>query len=295
MSGPGPSRGLAIVTGATGGLGLETAIGLACAGHEVLLTGRNDANGSAALARVKAAVSRAEARYAHLDVSSLASVEAFTATITTPVAILVNNAGVMAMPTRELTVDGFERQLGTNYLGHFALTARLFPHLQGARIVNVSSLAHRRGAIHFDDLQSAKSYDPWAAYSQSKLAMLMFALELQRRAVAASWNFTAYAAHPGWSATSIVLNGPGQKKAGLKARIIQFGFSTLGQSAADGARPILFAALDATATPGAYYGPCCLVETRGRPTLSKIMPQAKIPKDNAYLWQMSEELTRISF
>lgn len=295
MSSPGPGPGLAIVTGATGGLGLQTAIGLARAGHHVLLTGRNDASGVTALARVKASVPRAKASYAHLDVSSLASIETFTATISTPVAILVNNAGVMALPTRELTVDGFERQLGTNYLGHFALTARLFPHLQGTRIVNVSSLAHRRGAIHFEDLQSAKSYDPWAAYSQSKLAMLMFALELQRRATAASWNFTAYSAHPGWSATSIVLNGPGQKQPGLKARILQFTFNTFGQSAAEGARPILFAALDAAATPGAYYGPCCLGETRGHPTLSKIMSQAQIPKDNAYLWQMSEELTKVSF
>ena len=125
--------------------------------------------------------------------------------------------------------------------------------------------------------------------------MLMFSLELQRRATAASWPFTAYAAHPGWSATSIVLNGPGQKQADLKARVMQFGFNTLGQSAAAGARPILFAALDATATPGAYYGPCCFVETRGHPTLSRIMPQAQIPKDNAYLWQMSEELTKVSF
>ena len=285
------TRGLAIVTGATGGLGYETALGLARAGYETLLTGRNPNRGAQALAQLQTAAPTATARFAPLDVSSLAVIQAFAATISQPVAILVNNAGVMALPNRELTVDGFERQLGTNYLGHFALTARLLPHLRNGHVVNVSSLAHRRGAIHFDDLQSARSYAPWPAYAQSKLAMLMTSLELQRRSDAHNWGVKAYAAHPGWSATSIVLNGPGAGRPGLIPRLMQTAFNALGQSAADGARPILYAALDPAAQPGAYYGPCCWNETRGHPTPSRIMPQAQDQAAAARLWDISETLT----
>lgn len=292
---PTAADGLAIVTGATGGLGYETAVGLSRAGHEVLLTGRDPGRGAKALARLLSANPHAKARFAHLDVASLASVATFAATITSPVAILVNNAGVMALPSRELTEDGFERQLGTNYLGHFALTARLLPRLHGSRVVNVSSVAHRRGAIHFDDLQGAAAYNPWSAYAQSKLAMLMFALELQRRSTAAAWSLLSYAAHPGWSATQLVFNGPGEKRFGLRAQIMQAGFSALSQSAASGAQPILFAALDATAKPGGYYGPCCFGETRGHPTPARIMPQAKNLAENARLWDLSEALTGTPF
>ncbi len=281
---------LSIITGATGGLGFEAALGLARAGHEVLLTGRNPARGEVALARLRAAVPAATARFQTLDTASLASVAAFAATIATPVAVLLNNAGVMALPRRETTIDGFERQFGTNHLGHMALTLRLLPHLRGGRVVPVASLAHRRGAIAFDDLNAERAYDPWRAYAQSKLANLMFARELQRRSAANGWGVTGIAAHPGWSATSIVLNGPGGGEPGLVPRIMQWGFNTLGQSAADGARPLLFAALDPAAEPGGYYGPCCWGETRGRPTASKIMPQAMDDAACARLWDASEAL-----
>ena len=285
---------VAIVTGATGGLGLETAIGLARAGHDTVVTGRDAGRGDAALARVQAAVPGATVRFALLDVASLGSVEAFAATVTGPVGILVNNAGVMALPHRELTVDGFERQFGTNYLGHFALTLRLLPHLGAGRVVNVSSLAHRRGAMRFDDLQGARAYSPWGAYQQSKLAMLMFALELQRRSVAGGWGVRGYAAHPGWSATNIVHNGVGAGRPGPVARVMQAGFNAMGQAASEGARPILYAALDPGAQPGGYYGPCCWGETRGHPTASRIMPQASNAADNARLWDVSETLTGTS-
>ena len=139
-----------------------------------------------------------------------------------------------------------------------------------------------------------RSYTPWGAYSQSKLAMLMYGIELQRRSLAEGWGVKSYAAHPGWSATSIVLNGPGGGRPRLKARIMQAGFNALGQSAAQGARPILYAALDAAARPGAYYGPCCLAETRGHTTLSRIMPQAQDPVANARLWDMSAALTGLT-
>ncbi len=286
---------LAIVTGATGGLGYETALGLARAGMSVLMTGRDAGRGATALAQARQAVPGGTLDFALLDVASLASVQAFAGTIERPVSVLVNNAGVMALPKRELTVDGFERQLGTNYLGHFALTGRLLERLRGGRVVNVASLAHRRGAIRFDDLQAGRSYAPIAAYAQSKLAMLMFGLELQRRSMAGGWGIDGYAAHPGWSATSIVLNGIGQKRPGPLARALQTGFSLLGQSAADGALPILYAALDPAARPGGYYGPCCWGETRGRPTESRVFPQAADLGDCARLWQSAELLTKVSY
>lgn len=284
--------GLAVVTGATGGLGLVTALGLARAGHEVLLTGRDPERGAAALAKVQAV---GRARFAVLDVASLASVAAFAAGLQDPVSVLVNNAGVMAVPRRELTVDGFERQLGTNYLGHFALTARLLPQLRGGRVVNVASLAHRRGVIGFADLQAARSYSPWRAYAQSKLAMLMFGLELQRRSEAQGWGVAGLAAHPGWAASRLVANGVGNNRPGPVATLMQAGFNALGQSTADGALPLIFAAIDPAAKPGGYYGPCCWGETRGRPSASRIMPQASNVADGARLWDSSQALTALRF
>jgi NAD(P)-dependent dehydrogenase (short-subunit alcohol dehydrogenase family) len=176
----------AVVTGATGGLGYETALALAGAGAEVILAGRNAAKGRDALARIEAAYPGAAGRFELLDLASLASVAAFAARLAAEdraLDLLVNNAGVMALPVRRITADGFEAQFGTNHLGHFALTLQLLALLgrgRAARVVTVSSLAHRRGRIDFADLQSMR-YDPWAAYARSKLANLMFALELQRR------------------------------------------------------------------------------------------------------------------
>lgn len=285
------ARPLAIVTGATGGIGYETALGLARAGHDVMLTGRNAGRGADALARLKQAHPPATATFQVLDVSSLAAVKAFAAAQDREVAVLVNNAGVMAFPRRRVSVDGFELQFATNYLGHFALALRLLPLLRGGRVVNVSSLAHRRGAIHFDDLQGERRYSGWASYSQSKLAMLMFGIELQARSLANGWGVQGFAAHPGWSATGIVRNGPGASRPGPVAALMQAGFDALAQSAAAGALPILYAALDPAARPGGYYGPCCFAETRGRVTPSRIYPQASDRTAQARLWQASEVLT----
>lgn len=282
---------LSIITGATGGLGLEAALGLARAGHEVLLTGRNPGRGAAALARLQAAIPGAQARFAPLDTGSLASVAAFADGIDRPVAVLLNNAGVMALPRRETTEDGFERQLGVNVLGHFALTLRLLPRLREGRVVMVSSVAHRRGRIAFADLQSASRYDPWGAYAQSKLAMLMLALALHRRGQAGGWGVHATAAHPGWAATRIVLNGVGRGGGGLKARVMQRAFNALAQSAEAGALPLLYAALDAGAAPGGYYGPCCWNETRGGPRTAAISPQAADVAAQDRLWDAACALT----
>ena len=178
---------LAIVTGANGGLGYETALALASAGADVVVAARSVAKGSAAVRRIQELHPRADVRLEILDLASLASVADFAGRFLDPgrpIDLLVNNAAVMQLPTRQLTIDGFEMQFGTNYLGHFALTGRLLPLLMRAehpRMTQVSSAAHRQGKIDFDNLQGERKYGPWAAYCQSKLANLMFALEMQRR------------------------------------------------------------------------------------------------------------------
>lgn len=182
----------AVVTGATGGLGFETALALAKAGSEVVLTGRDDRKGRSAVEKISREVAGAKVSYEHLDLANPASIADFAQRMhgRQSLDLLINNAGVMALPRRQTTADGFEMQFGTNHLGHFALTARLMPLLRrasGPRVVSVSSLAHRTGLIDFGDLQGARVYSPWKAYGQSKLATLMFALELQRRSDAAGW------------------------------------------------------------------------------------------------------------
>ena len=285
--------GVAVVTGGTGGLGLEASIGLARAGFEVVVTGRSVERGGAAVLRVGEAVPGARVRFARLDVASLDSVAAFAAGVSGPIAVLLNNAGVMALPTREVTEDGFERQFGTNHLGHFALVARLLPWLRGGRVVSVASLAHRRGRIAFEDLQGERSYSPWVAYAQSKLADLMFARELQRRSDASGWGVTGIAAHPGWARSELVVKGQGSGRPGLKARVMQAGFNAGAQPTAAGAWPLVYAAVDAGAAPGGYYGPCCWGETRGRVSASRVMPQAMDAGDCARLWEVSEELVGV--
>lgn len=282
----------AVVTGATGGLGYETALALAKAGAEVILTGRDERKGQSAIEKIGGEVIGAKLRYEPLDLASLASIADFAERMRArqSLDLLINNAGVMALPRRQVTADGFEMQFGTNYLGHFALTARLMPLLRrasGARVVSVSSLAHRTGFIDFNDLQGARIYSPWKAYGQSKLACLMFALELQRRSDAASWGLTSNAAHPGFASTGLFASGPG----GLLSLATNFAAPFFGQSAADGARPILFAATSPQARPGAYYGPGGIGELRGAPAPALVMPQARDAAAAARLWDVSATLT----
>jgi NAD(P)-dependent dehydrogenase (short-subunit alcohol dehydrogenase family) len=285
-----------VVTGATGGLGYETALALAKAGAEVILTGRDDRKGQSAIEKISREVSGARISYESLDLTSLQSIADFSQWMHSrkSLDILINNAGVMALPRRQTTADGFEMQFGINYLGHFALTARLMPLLRrasGPRVVNVSSLAHRTGFIDFDDLQGARMYSPWKAYGQSKLATLIFALELQRRSDAAGWNLTSNAAHPGFARTGLFASGPG----GLLSLATDFAAPFFGHSAADGARPILFAATSPRAKPGAYYGPGGIGELRGAPAPALIMPQARDAATAARLWDASEKLAGTSF
>jgi NAD(P)-dependent dehydrogenase (short-subunit alcohol dehydrogenase family) len=286
----------AVVTGATGGLGYETALALAKAGAEVILTGRDDHKGQSAIEKIGREVIGAKISYERLDLANLASVADFAKQMQArpSLDLLINNAGVMALPRRQTTADGFEMQFGTNHLGHFALTARLMPLLRRAsapRVVSLSSLAHRTAYIDFDDLQGERVYSPWKAYGQSKLACLMFALELQRRSDAAGWNLTSIAAHPGFARTNLFAGGPG----GLVSLASDFAAPFFGHSATDGARPILFAATSPNAKPGAYYGPGGFSELRGAPAAALVMPRARDAAAAARLWDVSAKLTGASF
>jgi NAD(P)-dependent dehydrogenase (short-subunit alcohol dehydrogenase family) len=294
-----PQRGkLAVVTGATGGLGYQTALALAQAEAEVVLTGRNDAKGREAISKIRKQLPDAKISFEALDLANLASVADFAqrfATAHASLDLLINNAGVMALPTRQTTADGFEMQFGTNYLGHYALTAQLLPLLRSAhqpRVVNLSSIAHRTGFIHFSDLQGERLYSPWKAYNQSKLAMLMFALELQRRSDAAGWNLMSNASHPGWARTDLFANGPGF---GLISLASQFAAPLFSQSAESGALPTLFAATSPQAAGGGYYGPNGLYELKGPPAPARIMPQAMDKAGAGKLWDVSQQLTGVSF
>lgn len=287
----------AVVTG-TGGLGYETALALAQAGGEVIIVGRDPEKGADAVARIRREEPFADVTFKQVDLADLRSVAHLGERLAEQrdsLDLLINNAGVMTPPVRRKTVDGFELQLGTNYLGHFALAAHLLPLLrksQEARVVTVSSIAARGGAIDFDDLNATKGYKPMPVYSQSKLACLMFALELQRRSEAGGWGVASMAAHPGISRTDLLHNAPGRLSgAGLARSLLWFLF----QPAAQGALPTLFAATSRKAHPGGYYGPDRLGETRGQPAPAKIPLQAADGATAARLWEQSERLTGVSF
>jgi NAD(P)-dependent dehydrogenase (short-subunit alcohol dehydrogenase family) len=290
---------LAVVTGATGGLGYETALALARAGAEVIVTGRSPEKGRAAIEQIKRAVPSVNARFAMLDLASLASIRAFaggTLADGRPLDVLINNAGVMDLPTRRLTEDGFELQFGTNHLSHFALTALLLPLLRKAhspRVVNVSSLAHRGGKIDFSNLQGERKYNSWAAYQQSKLANLLFTFELQRRSDAYGWGLMSNSAHPGYARTELIPNGPGT--GGLKGVGMKVLGSFLSHSAAAGALPTLFAATSPQAVANGYYGPNGFYELKGPVAPAKVFPQAKDEAVARKLWEVSEQLTGVKW
>jgi NAD(P)-dependent dehydrogenase (short-subunit alcohol dehydrogenase family) len=293
-----PLTGKTVIITGTGGLGYEDALALSGKGAEVVLAGRNAGKGAEAVSAIKARYPMARIGFEVLDLASLASVADFAARFLAThgsLDILINNAAVMAPPRRQTTADNFELQFGTNYLGHFTLTARLLPILRstkGARVVSLSSVAHRSGKINFQDLQSSQRYQPWAAYGQSKLAMLMFALELQRRSDANGWALMSNAAHPGYSRTDLIANGPGATSFTASIMKITKIFS---QSAADGALPTLFAATDPNAKGGAYYGPNGFYESKGAPAPSFIAPQAKDALAARKLWDESTKLTGVQF
>jgi NAD(P)-dependent dehydrogenase (short-subunit alcohol dehydrogenase family) len=288
----------AVVTG-TGGLGYETALALAEAGGAVILAGRNSKKGAEAVAQIRAEAPPSDITFEALDLASLASVQAFADRLQrsrSRLDLLVNNAGVMAPPKRQTTADGFELQFGTNYLGHFALTARLLPLLRAGvrpRVVNVSSLAHRGGKIAFDDLQSERPYRPFAAYSQSKLAQLLFTLELQKLSEAEGWGLICNAAHPGFATTELMANGPGAESL-LSRVVVAAMLPVLGQPPAAGALPTLFAATAPEAVGAAFYGPDGPMEMKGAPRRVKVAPAAKQADVAARLWQISGQLAQVA-
>ncbi|HWE31919.1 MAG TPA: oxidoreductase [Solirubrobacteraceae bacterium] len=289
-----PLRGqVAVVTGANSGIGLIAARELARAGASLVMAVRNVDKGREA---VRTTASDLEVDVRQLDLADLASVRSFAAGFADSherLDLLVNNAGVMA-PPRRLTADGFESQIGTNHLGHFALTGLLLESLRAAdspRVVTVSSDAHRFGRIRFDNLQGERHYNTWLAYSQSKLANLLFAFELQRRAVAAGWNLLSVAAHPGYAATNLQSAGP----AGRVERMTMVVTNRLvAQSAEMGALPTLYAAV-ADLPGGSFVGPNGFMGLRGHPHLVTASARAYDEDDARRLWSVSEELTGIHY
>ncbi|MEU9126254.1 oxidoreductase [Streptomyces sp. NPDC048506] len=278
----------AVVTGANSGLGIATVDALARAGAHVVLAVRDVQRGEAAARTVQGARGSVEVR--RLDLADLASVREFAASWQGTLDLLINNAGVMNVPESR-TRDGFEMQFGTNHLGHFALTNLLLPHVTD-RVVTVASIAHRMpGArIHFDNLTLAGEYRPITAYSQSKLANLLFTLELQRRLEAAHSPVRALAAHPGWAATNL----PNAEASRLRRELMQLGNRFLAQDSKAGALPTLYAATQDL--PGAgYLGPDGIGEVRGGPTLVGRTAAASDPESAKRLWTVSEELTGVTF
>jgi len=293
----------ALITGANSGIGFEAALELARHGAELILPARTLAKAEDAVARIRREVPAANITPAILDLASLASVHAFADFVTArfpgqSLDLLINNAGVMAVPTRELTVDGYERQFATNYLGPFALTALLFASIKpqrGSRIVIVSSSASKFGKIDFDNLQSERVYKPmFQCYSQSKLADSVFALELQRRLTAAGSPILCTAAHPGYAVTNLQTSGPGEGMGFTRFMTIILK-PIASQDAAHGALPTLFAATSPDATPGGYYGPNGFQELKGDPVPVKIAPAAKDPAVAKRLWSVTEQLTGVPF
>jgi len=286
----------AVVTGANSGLGLVTARELARAGASVTLACRNIERGADAAREIEAAVPGAATEVATLDLGSLASVQAFAErfhSIHDGLDLLINNAGVMA-PPRRVSADGFELQLATNYLGHFALTGRLLDAMEGrsdARVVTLSSNAHKMGRIDFEDLQSERSYQRWRAYGQSKLADLLFALELDRRLNAASSTIRSLAAHPGYAATNLQSAAPPM----LDRLVMAVSNRVVAQSAEMGALPTLYAATQPGLEGGTYVGPDGIGEFRGHPVGVSPNSRARDEQTASRLWAVSEELTGVSF
>jgi NAD(P)-dependent dehydrogenase (short-subunit alcohol dehydrogenase family) len=306
---PGQAGRRALVTGANSGIGFATAVELARKGAYVLLASRDRAKGEAALGRLRAEVPYASAELVQLDLASLASVREVASAEAArglPLDLLINNAGVMAPRTRQETKDGFEVQFGTNVLGHFALTGLLLPALERAalqskqrpRVVTLASIAHKRGRLHFNDLQSTHRYSPMGAYQQSKLADLMFAFELSRRLRAAgppAAGMMSVAAHPGVADTNLFKAGDYHPLERVSRRWVGAVIGALLNTELEGAVPTLFAATAPEAEDGGYYGPQGLLEMRGGDVgPAKVAPPALDQAAAARLWAECERLTGVS-
>jgi NAD(P)-dependent dehydrogenase (short-subunit alcohol dehydrogenase family) len=291
---PDQSGRLAVVTGANSGLGLITARDLSRAGARVIMACRNTAKGEDAAGQIRSEVPGADVEVAALDLGSLDSVRSFAAGLGGQVPdLLINNAGVMAPPRSE-TADGFELQFGTNHLGHFALTGLLIGAMEGrenARVVTLSSGAARIGRINFDDLNWTEGYSRWRAYGQSKLANLVFMIELNRRLQASGSSVLSMGAHPGYAATNL------QSAAApfLDRALMVVTNALVAQTADRGALPTLYAATKPGLGGGTYVGPDGFQEQRGFPRPVTPIASARDPETGRRLWEVSEELTGVSY
>ena len=316
----------AVVTGANSGIGLEASRALAALGARVVTACRSLDKAREAEHDIKSTVPGASLEILHLDLADLSSVAAFAGAFASGgdgdstsgpapaplrpgqaggaargLDLLINNAGVMALPARRETADGFEMQFGTNVLGHFALTARLLPHVLAAprrageppeaRVVWLSSLAHQSGRLDLDDLQSEHAYDPWTAYRQSKLADLVLALEMQRRLTDSGADAISLAAHPGLSSTNLATDM--MRGSPVRAALVGPLMRLIAMPAWKGALPTLVAAASPTVRPADYVGPDGFREIRGTPTRAAIAPQAKDEETARRLWRACETLTGV--
>ena len=292
----------AIVTGANSGLGYDTALELARHGAHVVLACRSRDKTEKAMEEMRKSAPQAQIEFMALDLSDLASVRSFAKAFLAKHArldLLCNNAGVMALPFGK-TKDGFEMQIGTNHLGHFALTGLLLGTLQstpGSRVMNVASLAHNwTRALDLDDLNwERKRYSKWDAYGKSKLANLTYTFELDRRLKKSGSNVMTVAAHPGYSATNLMFVGPAQEKSALGKFIMDAGNALFAQSAAMGALPSLYAATMPDVQGADYIGPDGFQQLKGYPKKVGCRKIARDPEIGARLWQLSEKLTGVSY
>jgi NAD(P)-dependent dehydrogenase (short-subunit alcohol dehydrogenase family) len=284
----------AVVTGANSGLGLVTARELARAGASVVMACRNLDRGHRAIEEVRGAVPEAQVQLDELDLASLASVRGFAERFRAThdgLDLLINNAGVMAPPRRR-TADGFELQFGTNHLGHFALTNALLEEMEGredARVVTLSSTAHKMGRINFDNLNGDRRYFRWNAYGQSKLANLLFMLELDRRLRGSGSTVKSLAAHPGYTATNL------QSAAApmLDRLVMKVSTAAIAQNDEMGALPTLYAATQPGLEGGTYVGPDGFQEQRGHPKIVQPSGRARDPETARRLWEVSERMTAL--
>ncbi|ELK51114.1 MULTISPECIES: oxidoreductase [Haloferax] len=291
-----------VVTGANSGLGFEATRAFAEKGAHVVMACRSLDRGADAMADIRESVPAASLTLSELDLADLDSVRQFADEFAAEhgsLHVLCNNAGVMAIPRRE-TAQGFETQFGVNHLGHFALSARLFPTLRDTpgetRLVTMSSGLHERGRMEFDDLQGERDYDEWDAYAQSKLSNLLFAFELDRRLTAAGIDdVLSVGAHPGYAATNLQFRGPEASGSTLRYWMSKLGNAIFAQSAEMGALPLLYAATSPAVESGEYVGPQGLFGMRGTPGIAEPSDRARDPETAARLWDVSEELTDTRF
>ena len=289
-----------LITGGNSGIGFQAAVEFARKHSSVVLGCRSVEKGRAAAAQIMGACPQASVDVMELDLASLESIRNFARSFLarhSKLHVLCNNAGVMALPYRR-TADGFEMQFGTNHLGHFALTGLLLEALgraEKARVVTVSSNAHRMGRIQFDDLQSERFYSKWLAYAQSKLANLLFTFELQRRAERARVSLVSVACHPGYAATNLQAAGPRMRQLWMLEAVMDFANRVFAQSAAMGALPLLYAATAPEIVSGDYVGPDGFGEIRGYPRKVSCSSAARDPVSARRLWDISEQLTGVRF